>query len=35
VPFDYKIDNYEMVSKVLVYDTDRNSLIIEDLIKEI
>lgn len=35
VPFDYKIDNYEMVSKVLVYDTDRNTMIVEDLIKEI
>lgn len=35
VPFDYKIDKYEMISKVLVYDTVRNNMIVEDIIKEI
>jgi superfamily II DNA or RNA helicase len=30
-PFDYRIDNYETLSKVLVYDTGRNQLIVNDL----
>jgi superfamily II DNA or RNA helicase len=30
-PFDYRIDNYETLSKVLVYDTGRNQLIVDDL----
>lgn len=31
VPFDYKTDNYETVSQVLVYDTNRNGLILKDI----
>ncbi len=31
VPFDYKTDNYETVSRVLIYDTNRNSLILNDI----
>ncbi|GHU15022.1 hypothetical protein FACS189441_6060 [Betaproteobacteria bacterium] len=31
VPFDYKTDNYETVSQVLIYDTARNSLILRDI----
>ncbi len=31
VPFDYKTDNYETVSRVLIYDTNRNSLILQDI----
>jgi superfamily II DNA or RNA helicase len=31
VPFDYKTDNYETVSQVLIYDTARNSLILNDI----
>lgn len=31
VPFDYKTDNYETVSQVLIYDTVRNSLILNDI----
>lgn len=30
-PFDYKIDKYETISRILVYDTQRNSLIIKDI----
>ncbi|MBF0578132.1 DEAD/DEAH box helicase [Dysgonomonas sp. GY617] len=30
-PFDYKIDKYEMISQILIYDTQRNSLILEDI----
>ncbi len=30
-PFDYRIDNYETLSRVLVYDTGRNQLIVKDL----
>jgi hypothetical protein len=35
VPFNYKIDQYETVSKVLIYDTRRNKIIIDDIIPEI
>ncbi len=35
VPFDYKIDNYETVSNILVYDTQRNQLIVNDIISEV
>ncbi len=31
VPFDYKIDKYETVSQILIYDTHRNSLILRDI----
>lgn len=31
VPYDYKIDNYETVSQVLIYDTKRNGLILKDI----
>ncbi|NOZ46466.1 MAG: DEAD/DEAH box helicase family protein [Chlorobi bacterium] len=30
-PFDYKIDKYETISKILVYDTQRNYLILNDI----
>ena len=30
-PFDYKIDKYETISRILIHDTQRNSLIIDDL----
>jgi len=30
-PFDYKIDKYETISRILIHDTQRNSLIIEDV----
>ncbi len=30
-PFDYKIDNYETISRILVHDTQRNSLILRDI----
>ncbi len=31
VPFDYKIDNYETVSQVLMFDTARNGQILKDI----
>jgi len=31
VPFDYKIDKYETISRILIYDTQRNSLILTDI----
>ncbi|WP_340110977.1 TOTE conflict system archaeo-eukaryotic primase domain-containing protein [Maribellus mangrovi] len=30
-PFDYKIDNYETISNILIHDTNRNSLILGDI----
>ncbi|MBI5217405.1 MAG: DEAD/DEAH box helicase family protein [Bacteroidia bacterium] len=30
-PFDYKIDKYETISRILIHDTQRNSLIIQDI----
>lgn len=30
-PFDYKIDKYETISRILIHDTQRNSLIIKDI----
>lgn len=30
-PFDYKIDKYETISRILIHDTQRNSLIIDDI----
>jgi len=32
-PFDYKIDDYETLSRILVYDTARNQMIVDDLEK--
>ncbi|MCK5170850.1 MAG: DEAD/DEAH box helicase [Bacteroidales bacterium] len=32
-PFDYKIDKYETISRILIHDTQRNSLIINDIKK--
>ncbi len=32
-PFDYKIDKYETISKILVYDTQRNALILSDIVQ--
>lgn len=34
-PFDYKIDKYETISQILIHDTQRNSLIIEDIEKNV
>ncbi|MDR9367283.1 MAG: DEAD/DEAH box helicase family protein [Balneolaceae bacterium] len=34
-PFDYRIDDYETLSKILVFDTARNQLIVDDLKKVI
>ena len=34
-PFDYKIDKYETISRILIHDTQRNALIIEDIEKHI
>lgn len=31
VPYDYKIDNYETVSQILIFDTNRNGLILKDI----
>jgi len=30
-PFDYKIDNYETISNILIHDTKRNSIILSDI----
>ena len=30
-PFDYKIDKYEAISRILIHDTQRNSLILDDI----
>jgi superfamily II DNA or RNA helicase len=32
-PFDYKIDKYETISRILIHDTQRNSMILEDIEK--
>src|SRR5699024_8706268 len=32
-PFDYRIDDYETLSRILVHDTARNQLIVDDLSK--
>ena len=34
-PFDYKIDHYETISQILVHDTQRNQMIIEDIESQI
>jgi superfamily II DNA or RNA helicase len=31
VPFNYKIDKYETISKILIHDTNRNTLILSDI----
>ena len=31
VPYDYKIDHYETVSQILIFDTNRNNLILKDI----
>lgn len=33
-PFDYRIDHYETISRILIHDTQRNALIIEDIDKQ-
>lgn len=30
-PFDYKIDKYETISRILIHDTQRNSMILDDI----
>lgn len=35
VPFDYQIDQFETISKILIFDTTRNSLICQSVLKEI
>lgn len=30
-PFDYRIDNYETISRILIHDTQRNNLILSDI----
>jgi len=35
VPFDFKTDTFEVLSKILVYDSSRNLMIIEDILKQI
>jgi superfamily II DNA or RNA helicase len=34
-PFDYKIDKYETISRILIHDTQRNALIVEDIEKHV
>ncbi len=34
-PFDYKIDKYETISRILIHDTNRNSIILDDIEKNI
>lgn len=34
-PFDYQIDHFETISKILIFDTARNSLICQHILKEI
>ena len=35
VPFDRKTDTFEVLSKVLVYDSNRNALITQDILKQV
>lgn len=35
VPFDYRIDNYEILSNILVFDSNRNQMIVKDVLKEV
>ena len=34
VPFKVKIDNFQILSKIITFDSDRNQLIVDDIIKE-
>ncbi len=34
-PFDYKTDTFEVLSKILIYDSARNQMIIDDVLKQI
>lgn len=34
-PFDYKTDTFEILSKILIYDSKRNQMIINDILKEV
>lgn len=35
VPFKVKIDNFQMLSKIIIFDSNRNKMIIEDVAKEV
>ena len=35
VPFKVKIDNFQVLSKIITFDSDRNKLIVQDIKKEI
>ena len=35
VPFSYKNDQYEILSKILIFDTERNKMIVQDVLLEI
>jgi len=35
VPFKVKIDNFQILSKIITFDSNRNQLIVEDIIKEV
>lgn len=35
VPFDYKIDEFETLSKILTFDSSRNNLIAEDILNQV
>ena len=35
VPFDYRIDEFQTLSRILTYDTSRNNLIVEDVLLQI
>ncbi len=35
VPFEYKTDSFEAVSKILTFDSSRNILIVQDVLKEV
>lgn len=34
-PFDYKTDTFEVLSKILIYDSKRNQMIVSDIFKEV
>ncbi len=35
IPFEFKIDNFQMLSKVVIFDSNRNQLISKDVAKEV
>lgn len=35
VPFDYKIDEFETLSKILIFDSSRNNMITEDILNQV